>query len=76
MDFAFLSQAADGNTVISVQTSDADDLGTHNMVLEVVLNSYAKVLEQQFNIVIDDGLCTITDLTATPGQDYTIIYDI
>ena len=77
INFAFFqSQLSDGNSVINVQTDDPADKGTHDMVLEVVLSSYGKVLEQSFTIVINGGPCTITDLTVAPGQDFTIIYDI
>mmetsp|Transcript_25856 Transcript_25856/g.32171 ORF Transcript_25856/g.32171 Transcript_25856/m.32171 type:complete len:153 (-) Transcript_25856:166-624(-) len=46
------------------------------MILEVYLTLYAKVLDQQFTVVIKSDECTITNLSVAPGQDLTILYNI
>ena len=74
--FAFLGMIGD-QSEINVQTTDTNDVGPHEMLIEVLLDMYGVRLESKFNIQInDDRPCEITDLSVTPGQDLTIEYQI
>lgn len=74
--FAFLTYIGDQAT-INVQSFDTADIGLHQMIIEVMLPMYNKLLQSEFEItVVDDRICTITALRVAPGQDFSIDYEI
>lgn len=73
--FVFTTQDGDGNLVISVQTSDPNEVGEHKMVLVVTMAGNIAQLEQRFTVSILNCMLTAVEIDVPQPIELTYTFD-